>query len=345
MQKYSRSPGKVILIGEHAVVYNKPAIVACIDLYASAQVKKYKKDKVKFVLTRFNFEQEFYWEDVFHAYKDSEDNVRKFKETGDNKYLERLKDFSKLPKMALVEVLKYAKIKDPEGIILSGDSEIPIGGFGASSAAAAAVVSAYSRFLGLDLTDDEQTEIVLRAETLIHGFRPSGIDQSVVVRGGVLKYQKDEENKMKVDPINGNSELLSNVIIIQSGKPNESTGQVVEMVRQRRLHDPKIVDHIFGNLEIYTGELEKSLIESNKDLFYEIIDKSGEELIRLGIVSTETQSLIKKIQELGGHIKVSGAGTVTGSGSGALICFSENPTQIIKYVKKLGLEYFLQNLG
>ena len=38
-KKIARAPGKCILFGEHAVVYNYPAIVGAIDLYSTCSIE------------------------------------------------------------------------------------------------------------------------------------------------------------------------------------------------------------------------------------------------------------------------------------------------------------------
>jgi len=150
------APAKVILFGEHFVVYDEPAIVMAIDkrAYASADVRKDKRIHINSVdlgMSGF-FEGENFLEE-------------RGGQTA-RKTLEPLK-------IAIQKVLEHSKMN--VGISVEVRADIPVAaGLGSSAAVAAAVATAVGRVLDLKLSKEEIFRISYEAERFVHGT-PSGI--------------------------------------------------------------------------------------------------------------------------------------------------------------------------
>lgn len=147
------APGKVILLGEHAVVYGRPAIaVPVFQVTATATIRAAPIGKGCTILAR----------DI--------DQQLRLAETGDDNPL------------ALIVRLTLAQIglpADPDWQI-NLRSDIPIAsGLGSGAAVSTALVRAIFRHTGHALEPERISQLVYRSEELHHGT-PSGIDNSVV---------------------------------------------------------------------------------------------------------------------------------------------------------------------
>lgn len=324
-------PTKTILIGEHSVVYGKPALVCAIDLYCYCGVKDYsgqgillrdKKDgKKKEYLNEYSFDEILNLENDF-SYKKKKD---------------------KLFKITLHETLKYLEIKSIEPFEVVIEKEAPIGGCGVSTSVIVSVAKALGRYFEKNLSEKDLFNIAMKVETRFHNYKSSGADQAAIVYGGLIRYQKKEDS-YEYKKINIKSNILKKFLIINSGSPEALTGEVVEFVRQEKERDPARVDKIFNNLENLTEKLIGYLEKNNKDKFYDIIDKASEELIDLGIVTSKSQKLISDLNDLGGHAKISGAGSHKSEGSGALICFGDDRERVEQYLEDKGIEFYVVNV-
>jgi mevalonate kinase len=323
----SKSPTKIILIGEHSVVYGKTALVCAIDLYCSCEIKPFGSEGIICFDREDGFKEEYDIEEIL--------NLR------DNFSYRNKKD--KFLQITLNTILKHLKINSFEPIEIKIEKEAPVGGCGISTSVIVSMAKALGRYFNKKLSEKDLFNIAMEAETKFHGYRSSGADQAAIIYGGLVKYQKKGKN-FDCKKLNINSDILKNFLVINSGSPEVLTGEVVDFVRREKERNPAKAGKIFKNLENLTYNLVDALKKNNKEQFYNIIDKAGEELIELGIVTPDTQKLISDIKKLGGHVKVSGAGAHKGKGSGALVCFSDNREKIEEYLKKNKIDFYEVNV-
>ncbi len=144
--------GKIILLGEHAVVYGIPAIAVGIDRGAKAKARAIERGR------RLRFEQPNQAPIEIDADSDS-DVGRAFREIVDA-----------VP--GFWEVVAVAEI--PAG-----------GGLGCSAALGVAI----ARALVPDISIERACELAMGWERIFHG-NPSGVDAAVSARGGCLLFEK-----------------------------------------------------------------------------------------------------------------------------------------------------------
>jgi mevalonate kinase len=315
------APGKVILMGEHAAVYGKPAVVAAIGRRAHVELTLAASD-VELDLSDLRFLHRTRWDAIFD-YRE-----RKLEEWVDFQQGQKISfdvvrgnDPAHVAKLALGEAARAVVGEDHSSlppVRLVVQSEIPVGaGFGSSAAVAVAIVAAALRFLGAEASSERVADLVMEVERRQHG-RPSGVDHSTVLAGGVLFFAGGS-----ACPLDAGAWVRDSFALFDTGVPRESTGEVVASVRQLRERDEKAFD---ADLELMA-----ECVDSFRQLLE--ADKADEEAVRavfgrfeswmewLGVVPLSIQRRIQQLNALRAAGKISGAGTLTGDGAGCLVVF------------------------
>lgn len=222
---------------------------------------------------------------------------------------------------------KFGKKVPPYSLKIT--SNIPIGsGVGSSAALSSSLTKAILSLLKIKATDEEIFQIALEGEKVFHGF-PSGSDLWTVILNKPIWYQKETPNSIVVKPLG--LKLPKNLFLINSGKPQESTKQMVAWVSKKISKKAQVK---FANLqESLTKQMLKVLKNKDKDKFIEIIKKAHKNLATLGVISKSAQKIVKMIEKVGGAAKITGAGGKK-EGSGMLIAFHKNPQKLKALAKK-----------
>lgn len=299
-------PGKIHLIGEHSIVYGKPALISAINL--------------RIYVTIFN-------PDSLGA-----ENLGEYK-LPSNISNQQISQVQKTVENIIKK--KFGKKIPPYK--LSIKSEFPIGvGLGSSASLSAALSAAILSILKIKWTLDLINELTYEAEKVFHG-NPSGGDNTTVVYGGIIWFKKGFE-RVKVN------KNFKQFILINSGKPVETTKEMVELVRKRLQVTAYRLEKVFDEQERLTKRLAQTLKDGNEDLLIEIIKKAERNLEKLGVVGKKAQGIIRKIEKLGGAAKISGAGGVK-KGSGMLLIYHKNPKKVLDFAKNNNREAFRIKIG
>jgi mevalonate kinase len=326
------TPGKLILMGEHAVVYGRPALAAAIDLRLTVRLSPLAEPVVRLDLPSLPHAEETTWDAVrAHARAARESWDEYAREPGPERFRAvRGDDRSHLVKVALGEAAAALGEEDSPGLSLRIESALPVGsGFGSSAATATGIVAAYLSFRGEALNPDAVERIVLEAERRQHGL-PSGIDGATVLHGGLLWARKLPAGGLAVERVPVRSPLLSRLRVYDTGMPAETTGAVVAAVRHRRDQDPagheRLLDRIEAATRGFRAELERE--EENPARARELIAECEAALEEMGVVTPEVRALVRQVEAAGGAAKISGAGALTGSGAGSLLVYHADPEWI-----------------
>jgi|TARA_Y100000310_G_C20697849_1_gene827006 mevalonate kinase len=179
-------------------------------------------------------------------------------------------------------------------------NEIPLGkGMGSSTSL---IIAISKCFLG---NKSKSEALAIEKSLSPHN---SGIDFNVIWENSPILYKKEEG----FTPIELPDDILKDAILIDTGKPNETTSELVDIVTKLRESDPKIEDALKQ-----IAECTQRLID--KDDFESIIKDNYQSQLLLGIVPKPVQDLIAEIESSGGSAKVLGAGGRTGGGGMALV--------------------------
>jgi len=293
------APGKVILSGEHAVVYGFPAILAAVNRRLTITVEE-KNDLEVYSL----------------AGKD-------------------------LIQFAVGKAAEMFKVSSRPNFKITINSQILLGcGMGSSASMAVALVGALSQSWGFPWNRRKINDIAYEIEKKQHRY-PSGGDNTIATYGGFLWFRKETENFKVFIPIKPKD--FPTILLINSGKPVENTGEMVAQVRNFFDRDRSRVNGIFQRMEKIT----RFLLEFLEGKDYPLCDlfQENESLLEsLGIVSPKTKRIIQEIGRLGGGAKVSGAGGVK-IGSGIILAYHKDIDLLENFAKKENLGYFKVVLG
>ena len=305
------APGKVHLLGEHAVVYGKPALMTTVDLRVKTTVipSETRNHKIK-----------------------SEDSS--------------LIAQNDIQKVIEPIVKKYLKVKTLPLYQLTINSKLPIGsGLGSSAAISATYIAALLTFLKSKWDLSLINQLTYEAEKVFHG-NPSGADPATVIFGGLIWFRKETEDLKLIHqlPFYIPQKLSKNFVLINTGKPKETTKQMVAQVKNLYHKKPVLIDKFLQKQEQLTKELLEALQQKNEKRLVNIIKIGQNNLESIGAVSKSVIPIIREIESSYGAAKICGGGGKKGP-TGILLCYHHNPKIIENIAKSYSLECFRVSLG
>ena len=301
MKSKASAPGKVILFGEHFVVYGVKAILCAINK--------------RVTITAENIEEKI----IF------------IKSSIGNLELEPDKPISEIesPLKPFYYLANKMIQNQNTGIKIIIESEIPLGvGLGSSSACCVAGAAAISRLYS-DTSKEEILELAIEAEKTIFQ-NTSGADCTVCTYGGIMEYDKNNGfKKIEHEP---NFQL----VIINSNMEH-STQSMVSKVKEFENKNKEEFSKL-SNLESKLVEDVLKLVKENK--IQEIgqkMNQNQEYLEKIGISNKELTKMIKIGQESSFGAKITGSG---GGGCIFALTNESNLQNILKKFKDSNYECF-----
>lgn len=268
------APGKVILLGEHAVVYGRPAIAVPVSqVRATATVEPLPPGSgltlVALDLGRTAHLGEAPLDDPLAA--------------------------------AAYHTLAHLDLPNVDGLV-TVRSTIPIaGGMGSGAAVAAAIVRALTTFIGVELPPAEISSLVLEVEKLHHGT-PSGIDNTVVV------YEQPVYFVRQQPPQTFAVGAPLSLLIADSGIAS-STRQVVAGVRQRWEANPARYEALFDQIGSLVEQARQAIEDGLVAALGALMERNHALLQEMGVSTAELDGLVDAARRAGAcGAKLSGAG-------------------------------------
>ncbi|MBI4225798.1 mevalonate kinase, partial [Candidatus Roizmanbacteria bacterium] len=305
------APAKVILSGEHAVVYGKPALVSAINLELKFSITSVVSSRTRFGNSSKMLKQ------VQHDNKTYEIIY---------KIAQKVKEYLQKQKIKFIERKFNFKI----------NSKIPIGrGLGSSAALSTAAVAAFLKlYTGQEFEKEIINNLAYEMEKYYHK-NPSGVDNTASCFGGLVYYRKEFEFLKNISALNFKipKKIEDNLYLIDSGQPAENTAYMVhDIVGGKFNKSPNFVEEVLDDIEKTTKRMVVSLIKSDIEFFQKTLFDNQILLDMLGVVSKKTKTLLKKLEPLGVG-KITGAGGQR-SGSGFVLFFANKKKDLEIYLKK-----------
>lgn len=109
-------------------------------------------------------------------------------------------------------------------------------------------------------------------------------------------------------------QIADRLFLIDSGKPVENTGLMVSIVGKRLNKNPKKTHQILNDIEAVTKRLIIAIVKEDSNFFLEEMTRNEELLETLGVVSESTKKLLQSLSGLGGGKITGAGGKKAGSG-------------------------------
>ncbi len=272
MKSKASAPGKVILFGEHFVVYGVKAILCAINKRVTVTAKKTDVNKISI-----------------------KSNIG-YLVLEPNKVISEINSPLKPFYFLANKMIKNQNT----GIEITVESDIPLGvGLGSSSACCVAGAAAISGLFE-NTSKEKILELAIEAEKTIFE-NTSGADCTVCTYGGIMEYDKESGfNKIESEP---NFHL-----VIANSNVEHSTESVVAGVKQFK---EKNVDE-FSTLCNKESELVKDVLkmlkENNIKELGTKVSENQKYLEAIGISNEKLRNMIKIGQNKSFGAKITGAG-------------------------------------
>ena len=304
----ARSPGKLILSGEHAVVYGKPALAIAINRYAETSIKAQDAENVSLNLTNFNYSGSH----TLSTLREMKHRVKaKYKQFLQGKA--RIRDVLQTP----FELTQYAlaslldEKQHQKGLTVHTHSSIPVGcGMGSSAASVLSVLRALAHFHDINLSSEDYLRLALETENLQHG-KTNGLDLHISLFGGCVYFQNGRLEKRPLPQVP--------LYLINTGTPSTTTGECVSHVREH-----------FGQSTIWdtfasvTHIMDQAFLAHDSAEVEAAVRDNHELLVKIGVVPDKVQRFIQELNAVCISAKICGAGAVQGDQAGAVLAIGKN---------------------
>ncbi len=298
------APGKVILFGEHVVVYKRPAIAVAIDRGVEVELESREDNSINVNVDLINYSDSLELKNKKLNYKcDPED-----KQVTDYIY-------------EAINLFEFDK-----GFNLKVDINMYLGvGLGSSAAVTVATIKALSLYLGLDYDKKTIANLAHEIEVKIQKAA-SPLDTSMSTYGGLIYI----DNNSNLNRIECNMQLP---LIVSNCQISGNTGILVESVRKKYEKYPEIVGNIFKSVEEIVDLAKNTFKEADTDKIGELMNINQGLLDSIGVNTLELSEMVYLSRKYGAC-----GSKLTGSGGGGCI-ISFCPENIDEIYEKLSKDY------
>jgi len=273
------APGKLMLFGEHAVVYNRPCLVTSVDHRMTVQLKKREDNRI--ILNALGVGLKDYLLFI--------DDLEKSHPKGSQFVLRAIFNF-------------FQKYRVRVGLEIETKSAFSSEfGLGSSSAVTVSTLRALAELFGIKIEKKELFDLAYQTVLDIQGVG-SGFDIAAAIWGGILYFVTGGKS---IEPLKTKKLPL----IIGYTGIKADTVSLVKMVVEEIKNKPTKINQIFDKIVKIVEQAKKELESSNFEKVGQLMNLNHDLLRKLGVSSRELENLIEAALAAGAYgAKLSGAG-------------------------------------
>ncbi len=274
------APGKLMIMGEHAVVYGHPCIVTAVGQRMQTTIEKIESNELQINAPDVEI----------------------------NNYKKSLTEIGtkEIPKGAIfiekAVSIFYKTYNIQTGIKVTTTSEFSsLFGFGSSSASTVCVVKALSELFEKNLSNKElfdlSYKVVLEVQT-----KGSGFDIAAAVYGGTLYFVTGGKTIEQLS-------VPSIPLVVAYSGIKADTVSLVNHVAELKSNNPELVHGIFSKIDGIVEQAKKSLLQQDWKTLGQLMDINQLYLDQLEVTTDILSQLIHAAKKAGAlGAKLSGAG-------------------------------------
>lgn len=300
------APGKLMLYGEHAVVYDKPCLVTAIDQRMNATLERL--DEEIFVLNA---------PDV---------NIKNYKKKMSDLGTGDIPKGAKFVELGILNFVKKYPFKG--GIKVTTKSEFSSQyGFGSSSASTVCVVRGLAEMLAKKLSNKQIFDLSYKTVLDVQG-KGSGFDVASAIYGETIYFWTGGKI---IKPVNSKG---MDLIVGYSGKKVDTVA-MIDKVKQMSEKHPKTIKSVYGEIEKIVGFAKGYLEKKDWEGLGELMNFNHGYLEALGVSDVKLAGMIYAAREAGAY-----GAKMSGGGGDCMIALApvSKRKEVEKAIKKAGGE-------
>ena len=322
----ARAPAKLILSGEHSVVYGKPALAMATHYYTESIAEATLSSpslsqNIAFRLPQLQYAKQLTLATLKKLTRRVRQDYRAFL-AGECGIRDVLKKPVELIQFTVANLLDLSQAMI-QSMHVETHSTIPIGcGMGSSAALVMSTLRAVAQLFNLELEAEAYVRLGIDAENLQHGYS-SGLDIQLIWQGGCVYFKEGKATARAASalPLYG----------VNTGKPVSTTGECVMQARKFFL-----ASKIAEDFEAVTDALDVAFAQNNRVAIQQGIRENHRLLCQIGVVPESVERFIAALESVGAAAKISGAGAVRGGRAGMVLVVPETVESVQPVIERFG---------
>ncbi|MEJ2054088.1 MAG: hydroxymethylglutaryl-CoA reductase, degradative, partial [Calditrichaceae bacterium] len=299
----STSYGKVILFGEHAVVYGSHAIAAPIPMAMQARVTSTDQKGIHLSIPDWRIDQPVLKNDL--------NNTTVFN--------------------SLSMILEELKLQN-EDMRIEVYPNIPKAmGLGGSASLAVALIRAFNKYFNINMNDEQVNALAYKSETIMHGSA-SGIDNTLATYGKLMLFKKGNPPEIQYLKIKKPIPLVIGLTGIEG-----LTVKTVGNVRKLWQANKHVYEHLFKEIDMLVIQAVKAIEQNDMRMLGNLMNINQGYLNALQVSGGEIEDLVHIARNAGAL----GAKLTGGGGGGAVIALCPGlEDEVMQAMKNSGYQAF-----
>jgi mevalonate kinase len=290
----SKAAAKLILAGEHGVLYGVSAITTSIYWYTTCHWQESNTPCLSLNGHTYHYTQQSlaaHWQSLCAR-------QALWQTQPDTQILQAEAD------LALLVLAWWQRHYPLAALTCQIDSEIPIGsGLGSSASVIIALLRGLANWHGIALSSADYQQMATELEGFAHG-KSSGLDVKAILADTCTYWQaQGSEQALPEARLTG--------YLVNTGQPQSSTSACVRHVRQHHAQDHSLWQAMQQAVDALSLAL---ATQTNGAL--SAVHQLQRCLTQLGIVPKQVQAFTAEVESRGGAGKLCGAGSIAGDGGG-----------------------------